>query len=217
LSPFSFGSGTGAFYVYPTGGASALPLTAFPHSIFRNPQKIESEERLMKNYQDSDYALNKLNRNAIIYKFTDGIVEITLEVYLRDNPGKNESDFYELKALSDLMYYEQDREEYRQTYKNISLYGLDETDACAVPSPEESVIEQPERAARKKRRREIAEQALVTLTFVQQRRYVMYHVKGMTEDKIAQTEGSTQQAVSKSLMWADKKIKKFLQQQKNRL
>ena len=43
----------------------------------------------MKNYKDSDYALNKYSQ-GIVYKFADGIVEITLEDYLRDNPDKTE-------------------------------------------------------------------------------------------------------------------------------
>mgnify|MGYP001105847572 CR=1 FL=1 len=36
---------------------------------------------------------------GIVYKFADGIVEITLEDYLRDNPDKTEEDFAELKAM----------------------------------------------------------------------------------------------------------------------
>ena len=44
----------------------------------------------MKNYKESDYALNKYSQ-GIVYKFADGIVEITLEDYLRDNPDRKES------------------------------------------------------------------------------------------------------------------------------
>ena len=49
----------------------------------------------MRNYKDSDYALNRYSQ-GIVYKFSDGIVEITLEDYLRDNPNKTEEDFAEL-------------------------------------------------------------------------------------------------------------------------
>lgn len=35
----------------------------------------------MKNYKDSDYALNKYSEN-IVYKFADGVKEITLEDYI---------------------------------------------------------------------------------------------------------------------------------------
>lgn len=40
----------------------------------------------MKNYKDSDYALNKFSE-GIVYRFADRIVEITLEDYLAENPG----------------------------------------------------------------------------------------------------------------------------------
>ena len=64
----------------------------------------------MKNYKDSNYALNKYSQ-GIVYQFADGMAEITLEEYLRENPDKTESDFKELKALSDEIYYQQSRQE----------------------------------------------------------------------------------------------------------
>lgn len=60
----------------------------------------------MKNFKDSDYALNKFSE-GIVYRFADRIVEITLDDYLTENPGKTEQDFLELKALSDEIYHEQ--------------------------------------------------------------------------------------------------------------
>lgn len=51
----------------------------------------------MRNYKDSDYALNRYSQ-GIVYKFADGIVEVTLEAFLRDNPDKTEEDFAELKS-----------------------------------------------------------------------------------------------------------------------
>ena len=53
------------------------------------------EERTLKNYRDSDNALNKYSQ-GIVYKFADGIVEVTLEDYLHDNPDKTEAGFAEL-------------------------------------------------------------------------------------------------------------------------
>lgn len=60
----------------------------------------------MRNYKESDYALNKFSE-GIVYKFADGIVEITLEDYLQDNPDKSKDDFDKLKAISDEIYHEQ--------------------------------------------------------------------------------------------------------------
>ncbi len=61
-------------------------------------QQNRSEERNLKNYKDSDYALNKFSE-GIVYRFADRIVEITLEDYLAENPGKTAQDFLEPKAI----------------------------------------------------------------------------------------------------------------------
>jgi|LSQX01.2.fsa_nt_gb hypothetical protein len=49
----------------------------------------------MKNYKDSDYASNKFS-DGIVYRFAEGIVEITLKDYLAENPDKTVEDFMEL-------------------------------------------------------------------------------------------------------------------------
>ena len=162
----------------------------------------------MKNYQGSDYAVNK-NANGIVYRYADQTVEITLEDYLMENPGKTAADFTELKELSDSIYLEQDRDDYRQTWKNLSLHGLDETIACAVPSPEDVIVEQLEQAAKKKTRKELAKQALSKLTDTQRRRYLLHYVKGLPIRKIAEIEGTHFTAVHESLQAAEKKIKKY--------
>ena len=164
----------------------------------------------MKNYTDSDYALNKVNKDAIVYKFTDGIVEVTLADYLADNLDKTEADFRALKRWSDANLLKQDRKNYRQTYKNVSLHGLDETEACAVPSPEDELIEQPEREAKKEHRRDLGLQAFETLTEVQRRRYIQHKVEGLSSWQIAEVEGRDHKAILYSLWAAEKKIKKFL-------
>ena len=163
----------------------------------------------MKNFQDSDYALNK-HSEGIVYRFADEIIEVTLADFLAENPGKTEANFAALKAFSDGDYRDQDRSGYRQTWKNAPLNGLDETEQCAAPSPEEILIDEPEQAEKRQRQVEIAKRALDKLTEVQRRRYLMYHVKGLTEEEIAAIENATHQAVSKSLFGAEKKIKKIL-------
>jgi DNA-directed RNA polymerase specialized sigma24 family protein len=165
----------------------------------------------MKNYAQSDYALNK-NAGGIVYAFADQTVEVTLEDYLLENPGKTAADFAELKALSDADYYETDRSDYRQTWKNMSFDRLteEELDALCTPSAEQSVIEQGAEEAVYTGMRSSAFQALAKLTEVQRRRYLMYHAHGMTEREIAEKEGAFRNAVHQSLKEAEKKIKKFL-------
>lgn len=71
----------------------------------------------MKNYRDSDYALNKHSK-GIVYRFADKIVEVTLAGYLAENPDKTEADFRMLKELSDSIYLDQVQDENAQTKKN---------------------------------------------------------------------------------------------------
>jgi RNA polymerase sigma factor (sigma-70 family) len=163
----------------------------------------------MKNYQDSDYALNK-HSEGIVYRFADEIIEVTLADFLAENPGKTEADFRKLKAFSDGDYREQDRSGYRQTWKNAPLDGIDETEQCAAPSPEEILIDEPEKAELRQRQVEIAKSALDKLTEVQRRRYLLHVVKGLSTWQIAELEGANQKTVYESLQSAEKKIKKVL-------
>ena len=163
----------------------------------------------MKNYRDSDYAANKYAK-GIVYRFADQIIEITLEDYLREKPGKSEADFTELKALSDEIFFEQDRSEGRQRKKMVSFHALEETALLAVPSPEETMIATEEQAENQKFKREIAAKTISVLTDVQRRRYLLHTVNGMTTRTIAEKEGVSHVAVVYSLEQAEKKIKKVL-------
>jgi hypothetical protein len=163
----------------------------------------------MRNYTESDYAINK-KADGIVYRFADQTVEVTLTDYIRENPGKTSADFAKLKALSDSDYYELDRNNLRQTRRNVQLSGLDETDLCSAPSPEAEVIERDGQADRQRKRHEMAMQALGKLTDVQRRRYLMYHAQDMTVREIAAVDGVKHPSVVECLLSAEKKIKKFL-------
>ena len=165
----------------------------------------------MKNYKDSDYAVNK-NVSGIVYRFADQTVEVTLEDYLRDNPTKTAADFAALKALSDSDYYETDRSSYRQTWKNTSFDALDEDEVAmfSVASAEDEVIGRGADEAAFAKRQSVAALALDKLTEVQRRRYLMYHVQGLSTWEIADKEGVNQSKIVNSLNLADKKIKKIL-------
>ena len=166
----------------------------------------------MKNYQNSDYALNKYS-GGIVYRFADEIVEVTLADFLADNPGKTEADFRALKELSDADYYASDRAENAQTKKNSPFDEMDETLLCGEPSPEETLIgeiEEQEEAERYQERLNTANRALDKLTDVQRRRYLMYHVDGLTLRQIADVEGVVHTKIQNSIEAAKKKIKKVL-------
>lgn len=161
----------------------------------------------MRDYKDNDYALNKYSR-SIVYQFADGIREVTLEDFLEENPHKTAADFEAIKALSDEIYYEQDRQEHRTNRRNVSLTGLEEMEQLSVPSVEVQWIGQEERETVWKEVSRFLKSG--TLTEVQQRRFRQHYFQGLSTRQIARLEGVHQRAVWDSLMWAEKKLKKFL-------
>lgn len=168
----------------------------------------------MKNFQKSDYALNKLNE-GIVYPFADGSTEtVTLARFLAENPNRTESDFLFYKKFSDSNYFTLDRSENAQTKKNTPFDDLVETDLCYVPSPEElhfDEINMREETESREQQLKTAKQALNKLTEVQRRRYLMYRIDELTTREIAEKEGVNQSKIVKSLAAAKKKIKKFLE------
>lgn len=160
----------------------------------------------MKNYRDSDYALNK-HSEGIVYKFADSVVEVTMADYLRENPDKTEADFKALKALSDGMYLEQDRREYSQTYKNISANGMEESDAFATRPIDEEYAEADER----RRVLQAADRLFASgeLTAIQEKRFRLHIYDKLSARQIAATEGVSNKNVSKSINYAQKKLKKY--------
>ena len=163
----------------------------------------------MRNYKDSDYALNRYSQ-GIVYKFTDGVVEVTLEDYLRDNPDKTEADFMELKALSDEIYYRQDRQEYRVSHRDVSINGMEDTIIASALSVDEELVQKDE-----EKKALVSAKCLLEsgkLTAVQKRRFMLHFFKGLSIRQIAKLEGVHQRAVWDSLMWAEKKLKKIYEQ-----
>ena len=73
-----------------------------------------------------------------------------------------------------------------------------------------------DQASYDRKRAEQLEKVKDILTETQFRRLWKYHVKGMTEQEIADAEGVGQQRISNSIIGAHKKIKKFLVRYKKR-
>ena len=177
-------------------------------------QKNKSEVTEVQNYRKSDYAINKNSPN-IVYRFHNEIIEITLEDYLKENPDKTEHDFAELKAQSDQIYYEQDRAESAQTRKDDSLTGLEESKVCATrpldEEWEEKLTEFRNRLCARKAFEQLFEADV--LTEIQKRRFCLYIFRGLSTRQIGRLEGTSHQAVAKSLNLAIEKLKKFFAEQ----
>lgn len=163
----------------------------------------------MRNYKDSDYALNKFSK-GIVYRFADGIIEVTLADYLEANPGKTEADFVMLKALSDKIYHEQVVQEQRTSRRNISTNGLEEMELLAAPAIDTVLICKSEEEKALKAARRLLHSG--KLTEIQQRRFLLHFFQGLSIRQIAEREGVHQRAVWDSLQWAGKKLRKFYQE-----
>lgn len=176
--------------------------------------KNRSEVQKLRDYRKSDYAINKYSPN-IVYRFHDEIVEVSLEDYLKESPDKTAQDFTKLKALSDEIYYEQDRSESAQTRKDVSIHGLEEMDCCST-RPLEEELEELAAEVQNRRYARIALERLFAagvLTEVQKRRFRLHVFRGLSTRQIGRLEGTSHQAVAKSLNLAIEKLKKFFAEQ----
>lgn len=162
----------------------------------------------MKNYWASDYALNRRS-TGIVYRFADGVVEITLQDYLRENPDKSEADFLAFKAISDEIYQQQfsgDKAYLRR------CFPLHTQGSLSVPSAEEMVeakAAQARLAQIQKRLDQLLQSGLLTET--QRRRFKLYCFNGLSTRQIARREGVSQCSVWECLQACQKKFEKFLQ------
>ena len=163
----------------------------------------------MQNYRKSDYAINKNSPN-IVYRFHNEIIEITLEDYLKENPDETEHDFAELKALSDQIYYEQMGRE-RPDPQGCSIHGLEETEHCATRALDEEWEERVVDIQNRKYAWKALEQLFTVgaLTEVQKRRFRLHVFQGLSTRQIGRMEGTSHQAVAKSINLAIAKLKKY--------
>lgn len=162
----------------------------------------------MGKYQERDYAVNKFSA-GIVYRFADGYIEITMEDYLKENPDKTEQDFIELKAISDEIYYIQDREESRYLKQRLSLGNLEETEQCSVPPHYITMLQGLEEEYVLKAAMQLLKSG--ELTEVQKRRFVLHFFKGLSYRQIARREQVNFAAVRDSIKWAVKKLKKIFE------
>jgi hypothetical protein len=163
----------------------------------------------MRNYTDSDYALNK-HSEGIVYRFADSIVEITMADFLSENPHLTAEDFLRLKQFSDADYLAEANREKHQTRRQVDMGEHMDNLICSQFSPEELLIDAPEREQKQNMRVAEALHILDCLTDTQRKRYLLHHVNGLTTREIADSEGVTHQMIVKSILGAEKKIKKIL-------
>ena len=153
--------------------------------------------------KNSIYALNKKDPDAIVYPSANGkLIRVTRE----DFPSEEE--FLAFKKWSDENFHEEEKLDHREANHILSVDDLSEA-ALAVPAADVIMERQHERAEKRRIASDMVVKLKDKLTDIQFRRLWMYHVDGKTEEEIAEIEGVAQQQISKSIIAAEKKIKKF--------
>ena len=164
---------------------------------------------MARNYRQSDYAKNKYSSN-IVYAGSDETIEITLEQFLKENPGMTEEDFKYWKNWSDEDYLIADRKDTNEAKHTVSIHSIEATELVSIPSAEDIVIEKLSRESERVYTMKDAEAVLSKLTDIQRRRYLLYEVYGLSTPQIALSEGVSQYTVWESIDSAKKRIKKVL-------
>ena len=150
----------------------------------------------------SDYALNKLDHDAIVCPSTTGVhIRLTREDF------QSEEEFIFWKAWSDSNYHDTDRAG-RGFYDHcISLNESLDSTGLSIEDVLMAPMLQAEEAGQ---RVSNVQMVRAVLTEKQYRRLRMYYLLGMTEAEIAKVEGVGQRRISKSLMSGVAALKKFL-------
>ena len=153
--------------------------------------------------KNSIYALNKKDPDAIVYPSANGkLIRVTRE----DFPSEEE--FLAFKKWSDENFHEEEKLDHREANHVLSADDLSEA-ALAVPAADVLMERQHERAEKRRIASNMVVKLKDKLTDTQFRRLWMYHVDGLTIDEIGEIEGISHQNVSKSILAAERKIKKF--------
>ena len=152
--------------------------------------------------KNSIYALNKKDPDAIVYPSANGkLIRVTRE----DFPSEEE--FLAFKKWSDENFHEEEKLDHREANHVLSADDLSEA-ALAVPAADVLMERQHERAEKRRMASNMVVKLKDKLTDTQFRRHWMYHVDGLTIDEIGEIEGISHQNVSKSILAAERKIKK---------
>lgn len=152
----------------------------------------------------SDYALNKLDPDAIVYMDATGtLTRITLEDF------SSPEEFRRWKAWSDESYHQIENAGIIHSKHTLSLHGLSEK-TVAVQSPEDTLVETQEQQEREEMCCLLMKGLDNCLTPTQRRRLWLYCVIALTVRQIAEAENVRHQSIVECLAAAKKKLQKLL-------
>lgn len=151
----------------------------------------------------SDYALNKTEPHAIVFKTAAGAY-----IRLHREDFSSEEEFLKWKGWSDEDYRVVDIQNNAYTKLTVSLERIPEQTGAL--SPEQLLIEQYDQLDREQFCRLLLEGINTCLSETQRRRLLKYYFEGMTQKQIADSENVAHQNIAESLWRAKEKLKKFL-------
>lgn len=150
----------------------------------------------------SDYALNKKDPDAIVFKTAAGAY-----IRLHREDFSSEEEFLRWKGWSDEDYRVVDVRNNAYTKLTVSLERIPEQ--IGALSPEQLLIEQYDQLDREEFCRLLLEGINTCLSETQRRRLLKFYFEGQSEEEIAQAEKVSQPNISESLWRAKEKLKKF--------
>ena len=153
--------------------------------------------------KDSLYSINKKNPDAVVYKFANGEQSLVTRADFA-----TEEEFLAFKAWSDEDFHTEDKRDVLAGIRQISIDVISEA-AISVPAIDVVMERQHQRTVQRRKASDMVVQLKDKLTDTQFLRLWMYHVDCMTIDEIGEIEGISHQNVSKSIIAAERKIKKI--------
>lgn len=148
----------------------------------------------------SDYALNKMDPDAIVYKSVIGeYIRLTRADF------DSEEEFLKSKAWSDEDYHKTETAGQYET----RCFMLDERCDAICPSAEEIFFAPYMAAERAEQKRLLLERIRSNLTETQYRRIWKFYVEKIPVTRIAYDEGVSEPSVSESISRAKEKISKI--------
>lgn len=165
---------------------------------------------MAKNYNRSDYALNKYSA-SIVYSDADGVYELTKEAFLASDPSLTEADYEYWKRISDADYLATARRDTYESRHTVSLDELADGVLAGEESTEDEVLEKLEPTDNPYTYENAMRILDACLTETQKRRFLKYRKCGMTVRDIAIEEGVHPSSVDETIHAAEKKIKNFFE------
>ena len=145
----------------------------------------------------SDYALNKLDPDAIVCKSATGQpIRITRADF------DSEEGFLKWKAFSDQDYHSIEA----GSREDDNCFSLTEQLDAVAPSAEEMMLAKIQLAEKVAENAALMKRLNAELTESQRRRLILNLVENMTTREIAKAEGKAQQVISRSIIAAKKKL-----------